>query len=321
MLRKKPSGDEYKAFASAWRAMNHEGKIQLALDYGVSYDTAKHWVMEGEGPVLEVLEETPADELYTQPNVPTELWTIPGEISMAAVLGDAHSPYQDDHIIELIEEFLQDYRPGYVIYNGDMIDFYQVSTFSKDPARLPQLQTDINITVNMLRRQRAILPDALMFYIEGTHENRWVKYLQDKAPALAKLDGTAVPAMLGLRELDITYVPFERGLLVNGTFLILHGDLISKHSSYTAKMQFEAHGGSGMCNHTHRGGSFYKRDRVGTHGWWENFCLCTLQPDWMQNPNWQQGFSVVYFQDDGRFWVEQIPIIEGKFIYGGKLYE
>jgi len=44
-----------------------------------------------------------------------------------------------------------------------------------------------------------------------------------------------------------------------------------------------------------------------------------LHPHWIQNPNWQQGFSLVHF-NQGRFWVEQCQIINRKFVYGGKIW-
>ena len=47
-------------------------------------------------------------------------------------------------------------------------------------------------------------------------------------------------------------------------------------------------------------------------------CLCSLDPDWITHPNWQQGFSVVTIIRE-RFWVEPIQINNRKFIYGGKL--
>ncbi|KKM05312.1 hypothetical protein LCGC14_1755390 [marine sediment metagenome] len=74
-----------------------------------------------------------------------------------------------------------------------------------------------------------------------------------------------------------------------------------------------------VAGNSHRLGSYYKRNRFGVYGWWENGCLCTLTPDWVSWPNWQQGFSLVHFSRD-RFWVEQLQIINRKFVYAGKLY-
>lgn len=325
MQRKKPTGSDYKEFVAKWDAGKHADKVSLAKDYNVSYDTAKHWRAEGDTtPMPEPVLDLPISREPRPPadrsNEPTRLVTAANVVTTAMVIGDMHHPYHDNTAMNVMEAVMADVQPNIILYNGDVNDFYQVSDFAKDPARLGQLQSDLDMTIRMFLRHRQLVPDAKMIFIEGTHENRWVKYLQLKAPAVSKLDAVSVPSLYKLAELDIQYVPFERGLLVNGTFLILHGDIVSKHSSWTAKAQSEKNGGSGMCNHTHRGGSFFQRDRFGTTGWWENFCLCDLNPDWVQNPNWQQGFSLVHFMVNGRFFVEQVPIVDGKAIHGCKLY-
>ena len=299
-----------------WNSYDHAGKKALAAQFGATYDTAKHWVSEG-------VTDSQTPPQYPNPDTissPLEL-RVSRETQTIAVIGDTHNPYQDERAVNLMEELLEEVQPDYLVYNGDVNDFYQVSEFAKDPSRLGRLQLDINSTKDMFTRHKVMLPNTTQILIEGTHEHRWRQFLQKHAPAISGLDCTDLKSLLGLERLGIQQVEFERGLLVNGLFLILHGDTASAHSSYTAKKMSDEHGGSGICNHTHRGGSFYKRDRFGTFGWWENFCLCGLNPDWTQNPNWVQGFSLVHFTAGDRFWVEQIPIIKGKMLYRGKLYE
>lgn len=318
-VRKKPEGKEWEDFVDKWYGSNHIAKVNLAREQDVTYEVAKHWISES-GATRHRTIPTPVVNLYgDRQNTPSSLTTKPG-VSRAVVLGDTHSPYQDNEVVEGVEHFLGEIKPDYLFYNGDLNDFYQVSDFSKDPARLAYLQDDIDVTTSMFKRHRDLLPEAKLVFIEGTHENRWFKYLQDKAPAVSKLRGSSIPALYNLKGLGIEHALFERGVLVNQTFLIIHGDIVSKHSGATAKAHYEKNGGSGICNHTHRLGSFFHRSRFGTFGWWENGCLCQLNPDWVINPNWQQGFSVISFEDTGRFFVEQVPIIDGRFIYGGKLY-
>ena len=47
VVRKKPVGEDYEAFREAWETADHEGKLNLAKLYKVTYDTAKHWVSDG----------------------------------------------------------------------------------------------------------------------------------------------------------------------------------------------------------------------------------------------------------------------------------
>lgn len=320
MKRKRPEGESWYQFVDAWHSTDHDGKVFLADKWGVGYDTAKHWISDTGSARKEVKKEyNLTKEVPPFSAEPLEINTGRDMVTFA-VIGDTHNPHQDNKTVELINKFLTDIQPDYLVYNGDINDFYQVSVFDKDPNRLGRLQDDLDVTTAMFDEHSRLLPDTKKIFVEGTHEHRWFKYLRQNAPALAHLRSTSISELYRLSEFDMTYVPFEQGILINNSFLILHGDVVSKHSSYTAKRQHESNGGNGMCNHTHRGGSYYLRDRFGTWGWWENFCLCSLNPDWISFPNWCQGFSLVHFKEE-RFWVEQVPIVGHAFIYGGELYE
>ena len=251
-------------------------------------------------------------------NVPLKL-NVKDSQQTIAVVGDIHAPYHDAKVINLVWKFLKETQPEYLILNGDICDFYQASKFDKDPARMAGLSEDIELTRKILATFRDILPDTKIILISGTHEHRWEKFLWSGVPIVSNIGCLSIQQLYGLDKLEIEYVPYEKGLLINKVFLVLHGNFTSIHSAYTAKRMYEKHGGCGMCNHTHRGGSFYKTDRFGTWGWWENFCLCRLDPDWIMNPNWQHGFSLIHFTNHSRFWVESIPIIDYKMLYGGSL--
>lgn len=253
------------------------------------------------------------------PNIPLRLKTGT-ELVTVAHIGDTHNPYQDPQALELAEIILAKIQPQYLIYGGDMCDFYQISKFDKNPDRAGQMQSDIDNTKAMFKRHKKLLPNTKKKLLGGNHEDRLRRFLWTSAQALASLSCLTTEKLFDLKEYGIEYIPYECGLMINDLFLALHGDIASVHSGYTAKRMYEKHGGCGITHHCHRGGSYYKRDRFGTWGWWENFCLCSLYPDWIKNPNWIQGFSLVHFQGK-RFWVEQIPIIGHACMYGGRKYE
>lgn len=237
-----------------------------------------------------------------------------------AIINDTQNPYEDKKSLRSVEHFLEEQQPEYLMYAGDINDFYQISKFNKNPSRADDLEKDISSTRIMFERHKLILPKTQKWFLPGNHERRMQMFLWSSATALSSLECLTLAELFKLKDYNINIVEYEQGVMVNGVFLVLHGDIASIHSGYTAKRMYEKHGGCGMCGHTHKGGSFYKRDRFGIWGWWENFCLCRLDPDWITNPNWTQGFSLVHFIDD-RFFVEQIPILNHKFIYGGKIYD
>ena len=251
-------------------------------------------------------------------NIPLKLNTAKEKLTIA-FLTDTQNPYQDEKTMDLVERVLDEIEFQYLIYGGDVNDFYQISSFDKNPSRVDNFQSDIDSTKVMFRRHHQRYTGVEKKLLEGNHEYRLQRFLWSNAPALSSLNCLTVPELFKLDEFNIEFISYEQGLMVNDTFLMLHGDIASIHSGYTAKRMYEKHGGCGISGHCHRGGSFYKRDRFGTWGWWEGFCLCHLNPDWIKNPNWVQGFSLIHFLGK-RFWVEQIPIIDHTLMYGGKVY-
>lgn len=235
------------------------------------------------------------------------------------VMQDHHIPFHDQRVIHEMELFMEELQPKLLLYPGDIGDFYLLSKFDKNPNRQDKLQSELTLVADMFARQRRICPNARMIFELGNHEDRLRRYLWSKAPELASLDALTVESLYKLKESEVEHINYAEGVKINDLLMVTHGEAIRAHSSYTAKSMSDKYGGSGIHGHSHRLGSFYKRDRFTVHGWWENGCLCDLEPDYCTHPDWQQGFSVVTFVP-GRFWVEQVQVISRRFMYGGKVY-
>ena len=52
-----------------------------------------------------------------------------------AVLSDVHIPYHSIDALTACIDFLQDEKPEAILLNGDILDFYQLSRFGKDPRK------------------------------------------------------------------------------------------------------------------------------------------------------------------------------------------
>lgn len=233
---------------------------------------------------------------------------------------DFHKQFDDKSAVNVAEKLAKHIQPTYIHYLGDIIDFYAISKFDKKPWLIANMQSELDIVAYMFQYHASIFNKSKSIYHLGNHEDRLRRYLWSIAKELSQLRCLELPALLGLDKLGIEMVDYEEGTLINNLFMAVHGNIVRKNSSYTARGMMEKHGGSGIAGHSHRLGSHFKRNRFGEYGWWENGCLCDLNPDYVQQPDWQQGVSVVEFLN-GRFFVEQIPIIKGKCVYGGKLFE
>lgn len=223
------------------------------------------------------------------------------------VASDIHFPYEDKKAIKAFLDFIKRNEVDTVIFNGDILDMYDVSSFDKSPDRINSLQKELNKAYDFFKAVRNILPEAKIYFVKGNHEDRLERYLK-KHPELFSLDALKLPNLLRLKDFNIGYEPKALKL---GSLKITHGSCIRKFSSYTAHAELDKNDCSGISGHTHRGGMYLKQTPSRYLAWFESFCLCDVNPEYVDNPDWQQGFLYGYIDKDS-FAVTPIPIVQGK---------
>jgi len=240
-----------------------------------------------------------------------------GKLIKFVCTGDWHVPFEDKQSLRNTLNFIYQQRPDYLVLNGDIVDFYAISHFSRDPDRVLKLQEELDGAKEYLKEIRKRLPNTRIVYLIGNHDQRAEKFINEH-PELHSLDCLKLENLLGLRELDIEL----KEEFTYANFLFKHGDFIQR---YTAAKELSYEGVSGNSAHTHLQQSHLVSDRGGCKGWWINGHLCDeKQIDYgPRNKNWTQGFSIVHFEPNGhKFHVEQIYIDKKNhsFIYGGRVY-
>ncbi len=248
------------------------------------------------------------------------------------VSNDWHIPYHDKKSVELFLYVVKKLHPEIITINGDMLDFYKLSRFTQDPSTPYSLQSELDVGYNYLKRLRQDNPKATIYFIDGNHEYRLSKFLMDKAPELYGLRTAnssqpvhSIDNLLRFGELNIKRISTgnkESYLWYGNTLMLGHFNKVNKHSGYTARHLLEDKHMSLVQGHTHRLGSSYKTVRIGNNKHrvivaYENGCLCGLNPEYVLDPNWQQGFSVIKKKRNcDRFSVQQIPIVDYTCFYG-----
>lgn len=161
------------------------------------------------------------------------------------VLSDIHFPYQDDKALKAVYKFLEQHPVDTIILDGDILDFYDVSSFDKDPARINSLQKEIDMAnkfFSQLRKRHS----GRMIFIGGNHDaDRLERYLK-KHPELYSLNVLKIDRILNLNEYNIEFYRDEFRL---GTLKVIHGDIVRKFSGYTARAELEKHDTSGISGH------------------------------------------------------------------------
>ena len=206
----------------------------------------------------------------------------------------------------------------YLLLGGDMIDFYSISRFNKDPRRALNIQQDLDKLYDFLCACRKALPHTKIKYFKGNHEARLQSFKWSKVPEFAYLRCLEPEKLFRLAELDIEWIP-KRWQYKKIWFL--HGNIISKHSGWTAQKIRAEYGVNVVHGHSHRTGKSNKTDLGGNIGGWESGCLCRLDPEYLEGiANWQHGFSLVNYYKNKIFYVNNVDIVKYSFIYAGKYY-
>jgi hypothetical protein len=228
----------------------------------------------------------------------------------------------DEGALAVAERFMQVWEPSHIHLAGDMVDFHTISHFCKTPPGDDELNESLHALAVITRRIRMAHPRAEMNYYLGNHEVRWQHFIGGVAAQLGGFQELTYSSILRAQENRLNIYPYKRRVpVLPGRFEITHGDRVRGKSGVTAHAMLDK-GVSGVSGHTHRLGMVYRTNRVGTVVWAENGCLCRLDPEWLEDPDWQQGFTVAYVdRAEGRFHLDQIPIIKGRVFYAGMVYE
>lgn len=223
------------------------------------------------------------------------------------VLSDIHFPYQDNKALNAALGFMEYNEVDEIILNGDILDFYDVSSFDKDPERINSLQQELYLADKFFKKLRALKPNAKIIFIKGNHEYRLERYLK-KHPELYSLEALKLPNLLGLSKYDIGYIDKHYKL---GSLKITHGSIVRKFSSYSAHAELDKNDCSGISGHVHRLGVCYRQTPTRYLAWFESGCLCDINPEYVDSPDWHQGFLYGSIEKDS-FAVDIIPIVKGK---------
>jgi hypothetical protein len=231
---------------------------------------------------------------------------------------DEHFPFQNDRAREVALKIVQDFNPDELPAGSDGLDFYKLSHFDRDPARMNPFtfQEEIEMWQKAQLEWKTAAPNARRRYIMGNHEFRWNKALW-KLEAFNEIADLSLSKILGLQKLGIEYNNMEEIDL--GPLVIRHGQVVKQHSAASARGEVEKqrHQVSTLTGHTHRGGMYMTATRQGIVYGLEGFCLCRLDPWYGSGPyDWQNGIVLATIHDDRSLQFEPIPFsqVNGKVV-------
>jgi hypothetical protein len=238
--------------------------------------------------------------------------------SKTLFIPDIHAPFQDELAISALKDFIKWFKPDDVIYLGDVVDFYAISHFLKDPERALKLQDEIDEAKYIINDINRATPKSKKWFIKGNHEARLQKYLWSEAKELASLRSLQLDSLMEFKKQNLTYI--KEGRMNYKGLLVKHGGVVRKFTGYTAKAEYEKNGVSGISAHTHRLGAYRHNNDGGAYIWVESGCICRTDQEYLdgETPNWQEGWVIGYFKNNSkRYHLETVPYVDKKAMYGG----
>lgn len=237
------------------------------------------------------------------------------------IISDVHYPFQDDAAVDLMLKMHSYYKPKNVIIDGDFLDCISLSKFSKEPQEPQAFKKQLIEaceTIKKLQRYSNVI------LIEGNHEARLGRYINDNADALSGLVDMESLIARYLKK-KITYIRTTPGESMmpwgqDNDILIGHFARVSKNTCYTVKLLVEKYMTNVVQAHVHRLGTYAIRGYGYTYRGFESGCLCDLNPDYVAKPNWQQGF-LVYSEMQGIWNIESVTIHDGMTNFRGRVFK
>jgi predicted phosphodiesterase len=218
-------------------------------------------------------------------------------------ISDIHIPYQDNKALELALQYGKDKKINTILLGGDIMDMYATSDHEKLPGAR-DLNEEIEATFYFLSSLKKHFPECNIYYKEGNHERRWLRFLMRKSPEIIGVHEFRLDVILKLGQLGITWIPNEQ-LIKAGDLNIIHGNEMKGGSNNQGKFMFDRAKKSILAGDKHKTNEHIESNIDGeVYGGWGVGCLCELQPDYLLYNRWNLGFAYIEVENNGNFSVE-----------------
>jgi len=235
-------------------------------------------------------------------------------------LWDIHCPEHNKACMNIVYQFLKDFRPDYLVLGGDQMDFGCISHHNKGKVRLTEnarLRKDYKeFQENILDKlEESVSNKCKKYFMIGNHEY-WIERLVDDNPQLEGL--VEVDRNLDLEDWEI--VSFNKTLTI-GEINFIHGIWCNK---YHAEKNIRIYNKNIFSGHLHTSQTFTVVSPINSlpRQGVSIGCLCNKNMDYMhEKPSaWVHQFLYWYELPDSTFRYYIVTIINGVAVINNKLY-
>ena len=240
-------------------------------------------------------------------------------MKLILVVGDIHGCYRSKAAWSCLMSAKQALKPMYTVQLGDLVDNYHLSRHVKDKIKLPSPRKELDDANQILDELK---PTHITW---GNHdEHRWVRYVTENAPGL--LDFLDFESLLGISRRGIKTYKYQKFCEI-GKFAFTHDQ--GKAGENAVAETYRQYQGNLIFGHTHmaqtqyRGNSQGKKHVIASAGWMGDAEQPVFQyaADGRKRHLWQNGFGLIWMDDNGEGQYEFVPIIGKRAIVNGKVYK
>ena len=246
-----------------------------------------------------------------------EPYVLPLVNNNILLISDLHIPYHNISAITAALDYGKENKVNTIIINGDLMDFYQMSRFEKDP-RKRSAKFEFDSTKAFLVILRDTFPNAQIYWIKGNHDVRYEHWLMAKAPEVFDDPYYKLEERLRLNEQRIHLIN-DKTIVKAGKLNIHHGHLFFRgfiapvNSARGLYMKAKE---STICGHVHK---VHEHSETNLSGelitCWTTGCLAELSPDYSPFANnYAHGFAHIKVNADRNYSVKNFRIINGKIL-------
>jgi len=230
------------------------------------------------------------------------------------IINDVHLPYHDIAALTAAFDFGLHHKPDAIFINGDLLDFHQISYFEKDP-RKKHFAYELDLFKEFMEKLTSLFKCPI-FYKFGNHEERYDKFLHQKAKELVGVEEFELENIIRKRA-DCTIIR-DKKLVVINDLPYVHGHEFGRtvfspvNAARGLFMQAKHSAVKGDCHttseHTEPNifGKIMTTYSVGA--------LCGLTPQWLPLNKWNHGCAIQHNSEPGVYSLENKRIYKGKVL-------
>jgi len=258
------------------------------------------------------------NRVYNPYNLPASEETVYEDYIIKAkrllVLSDIHIPYHSLEALTACFDFTKKEKPDAILLNGDVLDFFGLSRYAKDPKARSfahELKT-FKEFMDIIKKEFK----AKIYFKLGNHEERYFHFLWMKAHEIVGVEEFELENIIKARAEGIEVIKDKR-IIKAGDLNIVHGHEFggSVFSPVNiARGLFLRGKVSAMQGHNHQTSEHTESNMNGDiTTTFSTGCLSELHPAYLPINKWNHGFAIIDI--DGQYFdVRNKRIFKGKVL-------